>query len=115
METSQMKLQAILSSVALVAAMSFSGAAVAQNIIGDVAIPEEQMDAFKDACTALQAKSTASLTSTDTEDSAVDETETGSTGNDDSGQSDSPDPASQDYWDSLFAGLTLDDCKAAGL
>jgi hypothetical protein len=79
-------------------------------MIGDVAVPSEQMDAFKDACAALQAKSTASLTTSD--DTAVDQTETGSTGIE--GQSTSADPASQDYWDQIIAGLTLEDCEAGG-
>lgn len=104
-----MKLQAILSSAALIAAMSFTGTAVAQNMIGDIEVPGEQVQAFKDACAALEAKSTASLTTEDSEDLT-----TGSTTSDDSQQSSSGDPASQDYWDNLMAGLTLEQCEAGG-
>jgi hypothetical protein len=105
-----MKLQAIVSSVALAAALTFSGAAVAQNMIGDVAIPADQVQTFKDACAALQAKNTASLTK---DDDQVDETTTGSTGKD-TNQADSPDPAAQDNWDELIAGLTMEQCETGG-
>jgi hypothetical protein len=109
-----MKLQAIVSSVALAAALTFSGGAVAQMAF-ELSVPGEQEQAVRNACAALMAESTASLTATDTEDSTVDETTTGSTGTDDSSQSTSGDPASQDYWDVVIAGLTLENCKAMGL
>lgn len=102
-----MKLQAILSSVALAAALSFSGGVSAQSMIDGVEIPSDQLQAFQDRCTALQAASNAS---TITQDESVDETTTGSTG-----QSSSADPASQDYWDTALASVTLEECQAAGL
>jgi hypothetical protein len=106
-----MKLQAILSSVALVAAMSFSGAAVAQMSF-ELAVPGEQEEAVKAACAALTAQGTASLTTES--DESTDAMATGSTGTE-SGQSTSGDPASKDYWDVVIAGLTLENCKAMGL
>jgi hypothetical protein len=107
-----MKLQAILSSVALVAAMSFSGAAVAQsNMIDDVHVPADKIQQFKDACAALQAKSTASLTTDDAADDPVDATTTGSTG---ANSQDSADPASEDYWDDLALSVTLEQCNSGG-
>ncbi len=102
-----MKLQAIVSSVALAAALTFSGAAYAQNMIGGVEIPADRIDEFSAACEALRAESTASLTTDDADE--VDETTTGSTGAD-TNQADSPDPAAQDNWDELLAGLTIEQC-----
>jgi hypothetical protein len=107
-----MKLQAIVSSVALAAALTFSGAAVAQQYMITVPVPEAQVQNFKDACAALQAKTNTSLT-TDEDQGNVDETTTGSTGKD-TQQSDSPDPAAQDNWDELIAGLTLEQCETGG-
>ena len=101
-----MKLQVILSSAALVAALAVSGPALAQL---SLSVPSEREQAVRDACTALQAQANAS---TIEQDSETDETTTGSTAG---GQSTSGDPASQDYWDVVIAGLSLDDCKAMGL
>jgi hypothetical protein len=104
-----MKLQVILSSAALVAAMALSGPALAQL---SLSVPSEREQAVRDACTALQAQATASTIEQDDDDDA--NLETGST-SDQTGQSDSGDPASEDYWDVVIAGLTIDDCKAMGL
>lgn len=108
-----MKLQAIISSVALVAALSFSGAAVAQNMLDGVAIPSEQIEAFKGKCEALRAADTASLTTQN--DQADDATETGTVATDSSATTqDSADPAAQDNWDEALASLTVEQCDAAG-
>jgi hypothetical protein len=107
-----MKLQAIVSSVALAAALTFSGAAVAQQYTITVPVPEDRVQDFTDACAALMAKNNTSLT-VDDDQGAVDETTTGSTGKD-TQQADSPDPAAQDNWDELIAGLTMEDCKTGG-
>lgn len=101
-----MKIQAIVSSLALVAVLSFSGAALAQNMIGGEAIPTDRVQEFNDACQALRAESTASLTTDDTDMA------TGSTGAD-TQQAESPDPAAQSNWDTKLAGLTLAQCDEA--
>lgn len=113
-----MKLQAIISSAALAAVLSLSGAAYAQNMIGGVAVPADQMQRFKDACAALQAKSTASLTADDQQGSdsstapATDPTTTASVAPND--QTTPSDPAAQDNWDTIMAGLTLEQCNEGG-
>jgi hypothetical protein len=114
MET-HMKLQVILSSAALAAALSFSAPALAQ-LSFELAVPGEEEQAVRDACAALLAESTAS---TIEQDSSDEELTTGSTGgggaDDSSAQSTSGDPASQDYWDVVIAGLTAEQCRAMGL
>ncbi|HHY49366.1 MAG TPA: hypothetical protein GYA10_06425 [Alphaproteobacteria bacterium] len=111
-----MKLQALISSAVLAGALAFPGAAMAQAVIGGTEIPAEQMQRFHDACEALQAESTASLTADDTDETdpgtVADPTTTGSVASDDT--SDSSDPAAQDNWDEVIAGLTLEDCEAGG-
>jgi hypothetical protein len=118
METSTMQLRAIISSVALVTAMSLSGAAYAQNMFNGSAIPDDQLQKFQDACAGLQAKDNASLTqdnSTNTPaDSATDATTTGSVTQGGEQTPTDPDPAAEQNWDTIIAGLTPDDCAAAG-
>jgi hypothetical protein len=110
-----MKLQAILSSAVLAAALSFSAPAFAQLEFEGTAVPTDQEQAVRDACAALLAEANASTIEQDDDDNAnVDETETGSTGSE-SGQSSSPDPASEDYWDTTIAGLSVQDCRSMGL
>jgi cytoskeletal protein RodZ len=119
METLTMKLRAIISSVALVTALSISGAAYAQNMFNGSAIPDDQVQKFKDACAGLQAKDNASLTtdnnSSATSTESTDATTTGSVatqaGEPSQGNSD---PAAEQNWDTIIAGLTKDDCAAAG-
>ena len=108
-----MKLQAIVSSVALAAALTFSGPAMAQNMLNGVEIPADQIQDFQDKCAALRAESTASLT-TD-KNANIDETTTGSTANNDpvTSSSTDPDPAAQDNWDEALASLTIEECDAA--
>jgi hypothetical protein len=113
METSQMKLQAIVSSIALAAALTFSGAAVAQNMLNDTAIPADQIDSFKGKCEALRAEANASGTSggANTEP-VVDPTTTASTGG---GQPiENSDPAARDNWAAALASLTIEQCDEAG-
>jgi hypothetical protein len=111
-----MKLQAIASSVALAAALTFSGPVYAQAIMLDgVEVPGDQVDSFKGKCEALRAASTASLTAD--ENANIDETTTGSVTSQDpaSSTTDSSDPAAQDNWEEAIASLTLEECEAAGL
>jgi hypothetical protein len=107
-----MKLHAIVSSVALAAALSFSGGAFAQNMLNGVEIPSDQIQSFKGKCEALLAASTSSLATPNAEDTEADPTETGSidpqTSNADS------DPAARDNWAQALAALTAEECEAAG-
>lgn len=109
-----MKLHAIISSVALAAALTFSGSAVAQNVFNGVEIPADQIQAFAGKCEALRAAGNASLT-TD-ENANIDATTTGSTASHDpvTSSSTDPDPAAQDNWDEALASLTVEECDAAG-
>jgi hypothetical protein len=109
-----MKLQAIVSSVALAAALTFSGAAVAQNMLNGMEIPADQIQTFQDRCEALRAESTASLT-TDS-NANIDQTTTSSVDSEDpvTSSSTDADPAAQDNWDTALASLTLEQCDEAG-
>jgi hypothetical protein len=104
-----MKLQAIIASAAFAAALTVSGAGFAQSMIGGAAIPADRLEEFKASCEALRAQSTASLTADDDAGDQVDEMATGSTGAD-TAQAESPDPAAQENWDQILAGLTLEQC-----
>ncbi len=107
-----MKLHAIISSAALAIALSFSGAAVAQNTLNGMAIPSDQIDSFKGKCEALRAASTASLASPTRSDNQTDPTETGSVDSQNS-NADS-DPAARDNWPAALASLTIEQCDEAG-
>jgi len=114
-----MRLRAIISSVALVTALSISGAAYAQNMFNGTAIPDDQVQKFKDACAALQAKESASLTQDNNSNASAanttDQTTTGSVTTQGGEQTPTdPDPAAEQNWDTIIAGLTPDDCSAAG-
>lgn len=106
-----MKLKAIVSSVALACALSFPGAAVAQDVfmLNDEPIPEDMINSFRGRCQALVAESNASLA----EPTNIDETVTGSIG-DDENHADS-DPAARDNWQTALASVTIEECRAAGL
>lgn len=112
-----MKLQALISSAVLAGALAFPGAVMAQAVIGGTEIPADQMQRFHDACEALQAQSTASLTADDTDETdagtVTDPATTGSVASGDSSDENS-DPAAQDNWDEMIAGLTLEDCETGG-
>jgi hypothetical protein len=103
-----MTFRTVISSLALVSAMTLSGGAFAQAMIGDVTIPEANMPAFQEKCAAIASAQTESL-STPVED----ETATGST--EATPANDDGDPASEDNLDALLASLTPDQCKEAGL
>lgn len=108
-----MKLRTVISSLALVSAMTFSGAVMAQAMIGDVAIPEANMADFQAKCAAIASAQTESL-STPVENEA-DATATGSVAADASAASDDGDLASKDNLDELLASLTPEQCVEAGL
>jgi hypothetical protein len=106
-----MKLQTVISSVALVAAMTFSGGVFAQSMIGGVAIPEENLADFNAKCAAIASAATESLAS-----SEDDLTETGSVVSGEGNQFvTDPDLANKDNLDQLLASLTPEQCKEAGL
>jgi hypothetical protein len=106
-----MKLHTVISSLALVSAMAFSGSALAQAavVIDNVTIPEESMADFQAKCAAIASAQTESLAAP-----AEDETATGSV-EDSPDATDSPDPANEDNLDALLASLTPEQCKDAGL
>ena len=110
-----MKFRTVISSLALVSAMTFPGAVMAQSMIGDVVIPEANMADFQAKCAAIASAKTESL-STPVQDEAAqaDATATGSVaaGTPDS---DDGDLASEDNLDRLLASLTPEQCKEAGL
>lgn len=104
-----MKLRSVISSLALVSAMTFSGSALAQAMIGEVQIPEANMADFQAKCAAIASAQTESLASP----VETDDTATGST--EDPNATDSSDPANEDNLDALLASLTPEQCKEAGL
>lgn len=111
-------MKAIVSAAALAAALTFSGSAFAQNMIGGQAIPGDRLTDFAQACQALQAASNASIVTGDTDSTTdpveddVDETETGSVASEP--RDTESDPAAQDNWDQVLATLSADDCAEAG-
>lgn len=108
-----MTFRTVISSLALISAMTLSGGAFAQAMIGDVTIPEANMPAFQEKCSAIASAQTESL-STPVE-SEADETATGTVSTDAAPANDDGDPASEDNLDALLASLTPDQCKEAGL
>ena len=112
-----MTFRTVISSLALVSAMTFSGAVMAQSMIGDVAIPEANMADFQAKCAAINSAKTESL-STPVEDEAAkaDATATGSVAaSGTAADSDDGDLASEDNLDALLASLTPEQCVEAGL
>lgn len=105
-----MTFRTVISSLALVSAMTLSGSAFAQAMIGDVTIPEANIADFQAKCAAIASAQTESL-STPVEDEAA----TGSVSNDNAPASDDPDLAGKDNLDALLASLTPEQCKEAGL
>ena len=109
-----MKFRTVISSLALVSAMTFSGAVMAQSMIGGVAIPEANMADFQAKCAAIASAKTESLsTPVEDEAAAADATATGSVAA--TPESDDGDLASEDNLDQLLASLTPEQCKEAGL
>ena len=108
-----MKFRTVISSLALVSAMTFSGAVMAQSMIGGVAIPEANMADFQAKCAAIASAKTESLsTPVEDEAAAADATATGSV---EANPTDDGDLASEDNLDQLLASLTPEQCKEAGL
>lgn len=106
-----MKLHTVLSSLALVSAMTFSGSAFAQAMIGDMQIPEANMADFQAKCAAIASAQTETLASP--VENETDDTATGST--DSATDNDTSDLANEDNLDALLASLTPEQCKEAGL
>lgn len=104
-----MKLHTVISSIALVSAMTFSGSVFAQAMIGEVQIPEAKMADFQAKCAAIASAQTESLASP----VETDDTATGST--DAATANDTSDPANKDNLDALLASLTPEQCVEAGL
>lgn len=110
-----MKLRTMLSSIALVSAMTLSGGAFAQSAIGGVEIPADQWGAFQEKCATLSAAANSTLA--EPLDESDDATATGSVvanGEDDPEGTTGDMGASADYT-ALLAGLTVEQCKEAGL
>ena len=114
-----MKLHAVISSLALVSAMTFSGAAMAQsapNMMGGIEIPAEQWTSFQEKCAAINSAATQTLAQpNDESDDAVATGSVVANGEDDPNASSGSDPASQDEITKLLASLTPEQCKEAGL
>lgn len=101
-----MSIRHLISPLAAAAVLTFSGGAMAQVMINDFEVPEEDIGTFTQRCEALQAAMNQSLAEPVEN---VDETPTGSIGASD------PDPAAKENRLQVLASLTVDDCKAAGL
>jgi len=102
----------MISSLALVSAMALSGGAMAQSMIGGVAIPADQWGSFEQKCQTLHSAANASLA--EPLDESDDATVTGSVvanGEDDPERSSD----ASDNIDALMANLTVEQCEAAGL
>lgn len=108
-----MILRSAMTALALVSALTFSGAAFAQNAIGGVTIPEGNLKEFQEKCAAINSAANDSLA--EKADAGNDDaTATGSTSDTDTPSGDSADPASEDNIATLLAGLTPEQCKEAG-
>jgi hypothetical protein len=107
-----MTFRTVISSLALVSAMTFSGSVFAQAMIGDVTIPEESMADFQAKCAAIASAATETLAEPSNADDDTDATQTGSVV---APENDDPDPANEDNLDALLASLTPEQCKEAGL
>jgi len=106
-----MNIRTAISSFALVSAMTLSGAALAQEVrIGNVVIPQANLYKFQEKCQAINYAKNETLAGPVDDNDDDDDTATGSTVNDDN-----PDPASNANLDTLLAGLTPEQCIAAGL
>jgi hypothetical protein len=103
-----MSIRDLISPLAVAAILTFSGGAMAQVMIDDFPVPEDQLGAFAQKCQALEAAMNRSLTEGDDDDD-TDDTTTGSIGSAD------PDPAASENQLSVLASMTVDDCRAAGL
>lgn len=102
-----------ISAIALVSAMTLSGGAFAQAMIGDVQIPADQVSSFEEKCALLAADANKSLT--EPTDQSTDAEQTGAivaNGTDDPNASSESD---SEKITSLLASMTPEQCKEAGL
>ena len=108
-----MKLRMMISSLALVSAISLSGGAFAQ-MIGGVQVPADQMGNLQEKCAALNAAANASLA--EPLDESDDATVTGSVvaNGDEDPEGGNSDPASSKNFTALMASLSIEQCKEAG-
>jgi hypothetical protein len=107
-----MKLRTMISSLALVSAMTLSGGAFAQSMIGGVEVPADQWGSFEQKCQLLNGAANATLA--EPLDESDDATATGSVvanGEDDPERSSD----ASDNITALMANLTVEQCKEAGL
>ncbi len=107
-----MKIRTMLSSLALASALTLSGGAFAQSMIGGVEVPADQWGSFQEKCATLNAAANASLA--EPLDESDDATATGSVvanGDNDPERS----SGASDNLTALMASLTVDQCKEAGL
>jgi hypothetical protein len=104
-----MSIRDLISPLAVAAILTFSGGAMAQVMIDDFPVPEDEIGAFTQKCQALQASLNRSLTETDDDADATDDTTTGSIG------AANPDPAALENEQGVLASLTVEQCEAAGL
>lgn len=110
-----MKLRTMISSFALVSAMTLSGGAFAQSMIGGMEVPADQWPSFEQKCQALTVAATETLaTPNDESDDAVATGSVVANGEDDP-EKGSSDPASSENIDQLLASLTPEQCAEAGL
>lgn len=113
-----MTLRSTISTLAVLSALTFSGAAFAQAAtsvtIDGTEYKDKDFTSLQEKCAAINSAATETLAEPVDNDNA-DATSTGSTeqSNEPGGQS--ADPANADNLDALLASLTPEKCKAAGL
>ena len=111
-----MKLRAVISSIALASAMTFSGGAFAQSMIGGVEIPAEQLQQFQEKCATLNSAGSVAAAPADTLAQPNDESDDAvATGSVAANGEDDPEGTDADPLVTALANLTIDQCKEAGL
>lgn len=114
-----MKLQTVISAIALVSAMTLSGGAFAQAAtemkIGDMVIPEANIAELTEKCAALNVAATQSLATPNDESDDATATGTVVANGEDDPLGGSSDPASDEAITLLMSSLTVEQCKEAGL
>ena len=111
-----MTFRAVISSLALVSAMTLSSGAFAQAMVGEMEIPADQMAAFQEKCSAINAAATETLAApNDESDNAAVEGTAVANGEDDPQGSGNSDPASAENMEALLASMTPEQCVEAGL
>lgn len=99
--------RSMISALALASAMMFSGAAMAQTVVGDATVSAEDLPKVQAACDTLAAKE--QVSDTDSNDADADASADATAGETDAGL-DATTTTSID-----LALLTYESCKAAGL